>query len=621
MKKYLLGLLFALMIATPVYSYTVQRGDTPYGLWGNNWKEKLSSYGIEDPTKLPVGLEVNLGFESIFDDEMMLGGTPTPTSSAAVKYVETPDFYAYSPAVAADTSITINNLEDIYGNTLTMTDFGDIGYGRIDPDGKEVSESFTFSGVTANSDGTYTLTGVKTALAKYPYTQTSGLVRSHSINAIVRFTNSAAFYDNFANKENDEIVDGDWEFTAFPYYTTGTTLPDADGEFATKYYVDTVGAGGFTSVNVSSTRGIEALGTSPETIGVNVSSTKGMYQGTDGQGIYQMVSTTEGLGQDSTGIYIDKTQNFTWTGTHTFNTTTNVNTATDFQLGGAALIDSDGYVNPNIIRTGSTSLNAGEAINGATLPVPVYQNTTDNELYACDGNDIAKLKYIGFAITNSTDGNPIKLQTNGIVSGFAGLEEGKMYFVQDAVGTIGTTAGTYHLPVGRAISETQLLIKKLPMIMAGTVAELSTTTAANNDVTVTLPFYPRLIVLDYFIQGHSVSTDQNQYLGERGRAIFMETTLSSRQIIWRTPNSAGDGLSGSDGSLQDALASLNSAGNDPTSTTSVSIGTSSAGDNDIQITLTINSVDDNGFVIRRATALGGGATTTAIARIAYTAYE
>lgn len=103
---------------------------------------------------------------------------------------------------------------------------------------------------------------------------------------------------------------------------------------------------------------------------------------------------------------------------------------------------------------------AGEAINGATLPVPVYQNITDNELYACDGNDTTKLAFIGFAVSNSTDGNPIGFQGNGIVSGFSGLDEGQLYYVQDAVGTIGTSIGTYPILVGRAITATEILILK-----------------------------------------------------------------------------------------------------------------------------------------------------------------
>ncbi len=103
---------------------------------------------------------------------------------------------------------------------------------------------------------------------------------------------------------------------------------------------------------------------------------------------------------------------------------------------------------------------AGETIAGATLPVPVYQNTTDNEFYACDANDTAKLNFVGFAISNSTDGNAIDLQMSGIVKGFTGLDEGEKYYVQDAVGTIGKTPGTAKILVGEAISTTELLIIK-----------------------------------------------------------------------------------------------------------------------------------------------------------------
>jgi hypothetical protein len=114
-------------------------------------------------------------------------------------------------------------------------------------------------------------------------------------------------------------------------------------------------------------------------------------------------------------------------------------------------------------------LNAGEAINGATLPVAVYQDPSDNELYACDGNDTTKLLFIGFATSNSTDGNPIDFQGHGIVAGFSGLTEGVKYYVQDDK-TIGVSMGTYGILVGIAISETELLILKENIFIKETVA-------------------------------------------------------------------------------------------------------------------------------------------------------
>lgn len=113
---------------------------------------------------------------------------------------------------------------------------------------------------------------------------------------------------------------------------------------------------------------------------------------------------------------------------------------------------------PAVIRNVDSSLIAGATINGATLPVPVYQKVSDGELYACDANDTAALAYIGFAISNSTDGNAISFQSTGIVTGFSGLTPGERYYVQDAVGTIGTTPGTREILVGKALSATKLLI-------------------------------------------------------------------------------------------------------------------------------------------------------------------
>lgn len=104
-------------------------------------------------------------------------------------------------------------------------------------------------------------------------------------------------------------------------------------------------------------------------------------------------------------------------------------------------------------------MTSGEAINGATLPVAVYIKDDDGEVYACDADDQDALEFIGFGISNSTDGNDITIQTKGIVSGFSGLDAGKKYYVQDDK-TIGTTPGTYNVLVGMAISATQILIIK-----------------------------------------------------------------------------------------------------------------------------------------------------------------
>ena len=138
-------------------------------------------------------------------------------------------------------------------------------------------------------------------------------------------------------------------------------------------------------------------------------------------------------------------------------------------------------------------LNAGDTIDGATLPVPVYVHT-DGELYACDANVTTKLNYIGFAVSDSTDGNPIQLQKDGVVSGFTGLTIGSKYYVQDAVGTVGLVPGTYNILVGVAISATQILILKSPGIYVNagtTVTRGLSTSNLDTPVSFDVGFVPR----------------------------------------------------------------------------------------------------------------------------------
>ena len=125
---------------------------------------------------------------------------------------------------------------------------------------------------------------------------------------------------------------------------------------------------------------------------------------------------------------------------------------------GTALPAIDGS-NVTDIEIKTSDMDAGETITGATLPTPVYIDDTDNEVKICDANVVATLDFIGFAITNSTDGNAITVQSDGIVAGFTGLDIGKKYYVQDTAGTIGTSVGTSEVLVGIAISATQILIQ------------------------------------------------------------------------------------------------------------------------------------------------------------------
>ena len=155
----------------------------------------------------------------------------------ALKYVQTNTLYqSGSGNIIGATSIVLTSFADIYGNVLTMADFGTKGYITCEPDTTN-EESLTFTGVTANANGTYTLTGISTVLAKSPYTETSGAVRQHSGGTKVVVTDTVAFWNTFTNKNNDETVAGKYTFP------NGANRPilDADTDTATAAGLVTLG--------------------------------------------------------------------------------------------------------------------------------------------------------------------------------------------------------------------------------------------------------------------------------------------------------------------------------------------------------------------------------------------
>lgn len=237
-----------------------------------------------------------------------------------------------------------------------------------------------------------------------------------------------------------------------------------------------------------------------------------------------------------------------------------------------AKFESDGRIHPFFARIGTKELNAGETITGATTPVPVYQNKTDNELYACDANDNTKYKFIGFVTSNGTDGNAVTFQGAGVVSGFSGLQEGEKYYVQDTAGTIGTSPGTMEILVGVAVSTTTLLIQKAPLRATGT---LSLNATGNN--VITLGFRPSAV---------------------RVTAMYGDTNSFKQSVGGWTV--AGGNRSAS--ATCDPTTSPNDFG--VATSSSLAIGVIDMDGNNNILTGSVTSITDNGFTINIAAANG-----------------
>ncbi len=142
---------------------------------------------------------------------------------------------------STQTTITLTSFTvPVTGDPITMVLMNtDIAYGTIAPKTSQ-SELISFTGVTQNSDGTATLTGVTRGLNKtYPLTESTDFKLPHSGQSTFILSDAPQVLGSYGAKDNDEVITGYWE------------VPDpltAQG-IASKNYVDNLVNGGTVSVN------------------------------------------------------------------------------------------------------------------------------------------------------------------------------------------------------------------------------------------------------------------------------------------------------------------------------------------------------------------------------------
>lgn len=496
----------------------------------------------------------------------------------ARKYAQAQKFTLAVGISTTDTSITLQSFNFPDGTAIAAGDLGSINYGTLEP-GTTREESISFTGITTNADGTVTLTGVTRGLgfgAVDTYSEQSNLKSQHGTGSIFILSNTAAFYNDFVNKYNDETMEG---FLSVP-------TPLSNAHAATKQYVDETINGG----PVSNDRIVQA-GTAGESLAegdlVYFDDTDNEWKKTDATSAATLNNVLLGIAQGSgsnggaiTGgvltYGLDKKQTGLTPGVKLYAGDTpgaivesagtiekvigwsksateiyfdaNVDTLPsasekDAMAGGGDLgtpSSSNKFVTQTYASRGRDSLLAGETISGATLPVPVYQDPSDNEFYACDANVSTKYKFVGFAVSNGTNGSALTVVFNGIVGGFTGLTEGAAYYVQDTAGTIGTTPGSQYIQVGRAISETELLIQKAPLRATGAV-DLGSVTASGSTA-ITTNFRPRVIRLKAFCADAGfITLMEAVWVNGQISGIGVNYDASSHGIASATPTIYPDG--------------------------------------------------------------------------------
>lgn len=169
-------------------------------------------------------------------------------------------------AILGATSVILSSFKTIDGVNLAMTDFGSIGFGTLEPGNGTLEEQICFTGVTQNSNGTATLTGVSSVLFLAPYTQSSGLAKTHAGATTFVISNTSGFYDKMTSKDDDETVTGLWTFpngANTPILGTSYVAPTLNNQVASKGYADSLSFAGAPDATTTQ-KGIVELATQAE---------------------------------------------------------------------------------------------------------------------------------------------------------------------------------------------------------------------------------------------------------------------------------------------------------------------------------------------------------------------
>lgn len=181
---------------------------------------------MKNLTRIPAAvLALALAFSPLFADASAfpVGTTQFSLSGAGIT------------SSASTIQLTSFKLPDQATNIM-MSMFGAIGYGALEPGTSAKLEDISFTGITQNSNGTATLTGVSRGLAfNTPYAASTTLRKSHAGGSTFIITDTAAYLGTefaFVNNPNN-----------FTDYNTFPT-PLSSSNPATKGYVDGIVSGG-----------------------------------------------------------------------------------------------------------------------------------------------------------------------------------------------------------------------------------------------------------------------------------------------------------------------------------------------------------------------------------------
>lgn len=376
-----------------------------------------------------------------------------------------------------DTTIKLSSFKEPVSNIpYTMAYLNsDIIYGTLSPQ-SSFSEFISASGITQNSDGSATLTGVVRGLSRTPAgsncVASTTLAQAHAGQSIFIISNSPCFYSEYTPLRTAATSSAVLVFSSTspprldqPGAQASGSYISTTSEFATFALVAAVGNAG--TVNATAAvKGIVQLATGLQQASSTLTGSTGAslalitsnatdtpqsgcaagFTSTAGAGCSVIAQLTGKIRQ----AFINLTEAYTWTGTHIFNGLTTFNATSTIATSTVLGKTFGGNV--------TTIMTAGQALTGLAIPQPVSLATTTANVFITDGDVASTTNFIGFAVNSVAANSNAYVQTEGVVGGFSALTAGSRYYVSDTAGTLSTTVGTFEVYVGTAISTTQILI-------------------------------------------------------------------------------------------------------------------------------------------------------------------
>ena len=393
------------------------------------------------------------------------------------------------------TSITLVSLTiPQTGYELLDADFSSTFYLTLEPGSRTRQEIASCTTVTQNANNTATLSGCTRGLLPFtPYTASSSYQFAHGGGTSVVFSNPPQLYAEFAGRNNDETITGDWMFTtpARVSSSVATSSIYASGyNYATVNILSDVVANG--AVNGSETaKGIYELATGAElasstslgSTGARLVAPASAFSSTTSAA--NLVPVTDANGKLANG-FLDSTQ-FVPVGSMTMYATTTA--PTGWLLADGSAVSRTTY--SSLFATIGTSYGTGDASTTFNVPnlksaFPLGYGQRTETITFLDGN-----------VNTSTD--------LAVVSSTVWLTTGQAVALTNSGGTLpgGLSATTYY--VIRDSATTTKFATTLANAVAGTAVDI-TSAAGGGTHTMTVTLTSRTIAAEGGEETHALTT-------------------------------------------------------------------------------------------------------------------